>query len=165
MIGDNECARPDKNSDLEFCAWSGACLCAIQNQNRQKTQFPVFPTTSPEILLTLILIGSIAETAGSLDMYLYGLFANVEGIGSPCFFRLDKYPDMASLAFATASCLVFPWDMHPGRSGTSETNPVFVLPYEHSFCFSMVIDFMHNRFRSRIITNKFISFRSIVHKV
>jgi hypothetical protein len=43
------------------------------------------------------------------------------GTASPCFFRLARYPSIASLMFASASARVFPWEMHPGNEGHSVT--------------------------------------------
>ena len=55
------------------------------------------------------------------------------GIGSLCFFRLATYPEMASLMLAIASSLVFPWDTHPGNSGTSgHKDAVLILRYKYS---------------------------------
>src|SRR5213593_3964757 len=44
------------------------------------------------------------------------------GIGSPCFFRLARYPEIASLMFSMASTRVLPCDTHPGNDGHSATN-------------------------------------------
>ena len=44
------------------------------------------------------------------------------GIGSPCFWRLARYPWMASRMLAVASSRVLPCETHPGNAGHSATN-------------------------------------------
>ncbi len=44
------------------------------------------------------------------------------GMGSLCFFKLSKYPRVASFIFSRASPLVFPCEIHPGKEGHSAMN-------------------------------------------
>lgn len=45
------------------------------------------------------------------------------GIGSPCFFKLAMYPEIASFTIYIASSRVSPSVKHPGRAGTETTYP------------------------------------------
>lgn len=46
-----------------------------------------------------------------------------EGMGSLCFFKLMRYPLIASIAIRFASFKFLPWLTHPGSAGTITVNP------------------------------------------
>ncbi len=51
------------------------------------------------------------------------------------------------------------------HKGNDDVPPMFKDTKKRAGKVPSTLDFMRNRLRSRIITNKFISFRSITHKV
>src|SRR3989344_8086859 len=69
------------------------------------------------------------------------------GIGSLCFFRLIRYPSIASFIFLIASFLVFPCEIHPGSVEH------FAINIPSSSCSIFILNF--------ILMNMYLNFKNI----